>query len=426
MVSVTEKQRIETLDVLRGFALLGILLLNILGFGLHSASYSNPGFDLLPGSTADLVTWATVELFAEGAMRCLFSILFGAGVILFLGNREGRGKLHYRRTFLLMLFGLLDLYLLLWNGDILFTYALAGFILYGFRETSARKLLIMSVSLIFLMSIMHVGVRFGLMSAAAAATEVSQAANPDSISPEIQEAAKGWDDFIRDYEPTPDMISAEYDSRRTSYLTAFQWNLGKANTVILMVIPVFLLWDALAMMMIGMALYRMGILQGERSPAFYLKLMLGGFGLGLAINAFEVYQAINSDFEIFSVFAQMQGTYHFGRLGMALGYIGLWGLICQRGTLQFFREALASVGRLALTNYLMQSLICLILFTGAGFALVGELSRSELYPLVLSIQLFQLVFSTVWLRYFVMGPIEWLWRGLTYGELPNFRRVQPG
>ena len=119
---VAETKRIESLDVLRGFALLGILLLNILGFGLLSASYSNPAADLADGSDLDLAVWASVELFAEGAMRCLFSMLFGAGVVLFTtGGRGKSGVLHYKRTFWLLAFGLFDGYLLLWNGDILYT-----------------------------------------------------------------------------------------------------------------------------------------------------------------------------------------------------------------------------------------------------------------------------------------------------------------
>lgn len=134
---VTEASRIESLDLLRGFALLGILLLNIIGFGLPSPAYSNPGFDLVGGSPLDLGVHATVELFAEGAMRCLFSILFGAGVILFTtGSNTGRGALHYKRTAWLLVIGRVDAYLLLWNGDIRVTYAFAGFVLYPRCATS--------------------------------------------------------------------------------------------------------------------------------------------------------------------------------------------------------------------------------------------------------------------------------------------------
>ncbi|MFT7307243.1 MAG: hypothetical protein ACI9P7_002515, partial [Candidatus Azotimanducaceae bacterium] len=113
----SEASRIESLDVFRGFALLGILLLNIIGFGLFSPSYSNPAFDLIGTATANTWTWGTIELFAEGSMRCLFSILFGAGVVLFTtGDNAKSGWIHYKRTFWLLMFGLFDAYILLWNG----------------------------------------------------------------------------------------------------------------------------------------------------------------------------------------------------------------------------------------------------------------------------------------------------------------------
>jgi uncharacterized protein len=123
-----------------------------------------------------------------------------------------------------------------------------------------------------------------------------------------------------------------------------------------------------------------------------------------------------------ATFAQMQPTYQMGRLGLALGYIGLIVWFCQHGQLSVCRQALAAVGRMALTNYLMQSLICAIIFTGLGFSLVGEFSRTSLYLIVLLIWLFQLLFSRWWLHRFKLGPVEWLWRSMTYGRLPQLTR----
>ena len=138
---VRESQRIESLDVLRGFALLGILLLNIIGFGFISSGYVAPSLTIQ--SPADIAAWILVDLTAEGAMRGLFSILFGAGVVLFLG-RDGNGRswLHMKRTSWLLIFGLINGYLLLWTGDILVTYALCGLILFFARNVSGRRLLI--------------------------------------------------------------------------------------------------------------------------------------------------------------------------------------------------------------------------------------------------------------------------------------------
>ena len=123
--------------MIRGFALLGILLLNIIGFGLPSAAYSNPAFDVSLTAPLTLFTWASIELFAEGAMRCLFSMLFGAGVVLFLTGASAKpGAIHYKRNFWLLIIGLFDAYILLWNGDILVNYALAGAVLYFARKNN--------------------------------------------------------------------------------------------------------------------------------------------------------------------------------------------------------------------------------------------------------------------------------------------------
>lgn len=423
-MSVGEAERIQSLDVLRGFSLLGILLLNILGFGLVSASYSNPGFDLIGAREIDKIVYALVELFGEGAMRCLFSILFGAGVVLFTTGARGKGGvLHYRRTFFLLLFGLIDGYLLLWNGDILVTYAVAGAILFVFRKSSARTLLILAAILIGLISFSYAGMGAGLKEGRAVEIALEEGANPQDLSEMDRQLLAAWLDIKADYMPPAEKVMKELEARRGSYASAFHWNIHKNNEMLTFVIPAIMLWDALAMMLIGMAFYKLGILQAERSGRFYAGLMVGGFALGLGVNGYEVSRAFASNFEFFHVMGQFQGTYQFGRLGIAFGYLGLIGLFCQSRALPWLQSSLAAVGRMALTNYLMHSVICLFLFTGAGLALVGTLPRANLYPIVFAIWILQLILSPLWLRMFQYGPVEWIWRLMTYGKAPAlFRR----
>lgn len=421
----SESSRIESLDVFRGFALLGILLLNIIGFALYSPSYSNPAFDLVNGSALDVAAWATIELTSEGAMRCLFSILFGAGVVLFTTGENGKsGWVHYKRTFWLLMFGLFNAYVLLWNGDILVAYAISGAILYLVRNKSAKTLIILASVLIALMSLLHMGMNFGLTQAKLSDERVAAAIAEGKEPGEAdKQAGAGWQDMQSDYNPSPAKLEQERKERTQNYLSAFEWNAKKNMDMYTLVLPLFLLWDALAMMMLGMAFYKTGVLQAARSRAFYIKLMVFGFGAGLLVNGYEVSLAYRSGFDFFATFAQMQPTYHFGRLGMALGYIGLLGVICQSGVFSAITERLAAVGRMALTNYLMHSLICAIIFTGMGFGLLGQFSRFEIYGFVIGIWLFQLWLSPLWLRYYKFGPTEWLWRTLTYGTLPGFRRL---
>ena len=168
-----------------------------------------------------------------------------------------------------------------------------------------------------------------------------------------------------------------------------------------------------------MALYHYRVLQGAHSDRFYLFTALAGFGVGLSIKAYEIYLMIASDFDILASFPFFKPTYQLGRLGVALGWLGV--LILAMRWFGIGRK-LAAVGRMALTNYLMQSLICLFIFSGIGFGLLGELHRTELYIVVLLIWAFQLWLSPWWLARFRYGPAEWLWRGLTYAKAPPFFR----
>ena len=215
----------------------------------------------------------------------------------------------------------------------------------------------------------------------------------------------------------------ELKQRRASYSNAFLFNAGETTEIIVGAIPTILFWDALMMMLVGMALFKQSILDASKSSEFYVKLMVIGFGAGLAINGWEVYQAARSGFQLLETFPYLHWTYHLGRLGMAFGWMGLILFVCRKSFLAKARHALAAVGRMALSNYLMHSVIALVLFSGAGFALVGELDRWMLYPIVATIWVIQLVVSPWWLSRFQFGPCEWLWRSLSYGRIPALRRA---
>ena len=404
---VKRDARIDSIDVLRGFALLGILLLNILAFGLHSAGYFNPLIatgDTETSRLLNLWTWASVSVLFEGAMRCLFSILFGAGVVLFATRRENSaGWLHYKRHFWLLLFGFVDAFILLWNGDILITYALAGAILYLFRSYSPRTLLITAAVLTLLMSTLFGGLaRYGL----------TQAKMADDIN-----LRAVWTEFDADNNPSVEDYESQLSERRESYRSAFVWT-SRYMAEYLGVVALVLMPDALVMMLLGMAFFKLGILDGSWPRRWYMWLVTLGFSVGLVANLWELQVAFAGQFDTLSTFPFLSPTYHIGRVGMALGYLGTVMLVCKSGTFQRLRGALAAVGRMALTNYLMHSVICLVIFTGLGFSLVGTLERWQLYPIVVAIWIFQLWFSQWWLARYRFGPGEWLWRALTYGRRP--------
>ena len=416
-----EINRIESLDVLRGFALLGILLLNILGFGLVSAAFLDPGIYISPVRGIDYMVWAFVELTSEGAMRTLFSILFGAGVVLFVtGSTAKSGWLHYRRNFWLLVFGLINAYIFLWPGDILVTYALSGFVLWFVRNWKARSLLILATFLILIGSLQNFAMKSTLEIARDAAEEMKiSISKGEEFSEETAEWAQGWIDYEEDNQAEIDNIPNEIKKRTSSYSSAYEYNLKKANEMIYFVLPFFLFLDALMMMVIGMALFKLGVLDGGRDIKFYIRMMCVGFLTGISVNAYEVLLITNSNMDIIETNPYFRFTYHFGRLFMGLGYLGLVILLIKIEKLESLRFRLACVGRMALTNYLMHSVIALFIFTGAGLGLLGKFSWSQLYLFVLLIWVIQLYISPLWLKYFYFGPVEWLWRLLTYLKIPK-------
>jgi uncharacterized protein len=411
--------RILLLDVLRGFAVLGILLMNIIGFGLPSPAYSHPGFDVSAALSADLVAWATVEVLGEGCMRGLFSLLFGASLLLFTTGDGAKGAaLHYRRMGWLFVFGLVDAYLLLWFGDILVCYAICGALLYPLRNARARTLLVLAALVALLSTALYSTLHLMLQFARDAHEALASGTDPASLPADFKGAAAAWREFSAPYLVGSEALQEELSQRRGSYASAFAWNLPQVNSILFFVNPVFLLWDALMMMLLGMAFYRLGILRGSGSSRALLGLMLGGLTLGLSVNGWEVARAINGGLALMDTFAQLQWSYHLGRLGMTLGYLGLIAWLLRRGLLSALARRLAAVGRMALSNYLMHSLVALFLFTGAGLGLVGQLGRAQLYLVVLALWLLQLWLSPWWLARHRFGPLEYLWRLLTYLRVP--------
>lgn len=416
--------RIESLDVLRGFALLGILLVNIVAFGLVSSAFLDPGIYLTPVGGIDYIVWAFVELSSEGAMRTLFSILFGAGVVLFVtGSTAKSGWLHYRRNFWLLVFGLINVYIFLWPGDILVTYALSGFVLWFVRNWKARSLLILATFLILIGSLQNFAMKSTLEIARDAAEEMKiSISKGEDLDEETAEWAQGWIEYEEDNQAERDDIPNELKKRTSSYASAYEYNLKKADEMIYFVLPFFLFLDALMMMVIGMALFKLGILDGGREIRFYMKMMSIGFLVGFSINAYEVLQITNSNMDIIETNPYFRFTYHFGRLFMGLGYLGLILLVIKKEKLESLRFRLACVGRMALTNYLMHSVIALFIFSGAGLGLLGKFSWSQLYLVVALIWALQLYISPLWLKYFYFGPVEWLWRLLTYLKIPKMMK----
>ena len=288
-----------------------------------------------------------------------------------------------KRTSWLLIFGLINGYLLLWTGDILVTYALCGFILFFARNVSGRRLLIISCLFIALLSLYNSGMYFGLSYLQDLATEASALQSQGKTVPaELSAAQSDWHEFMSEYRPAEAAIATEIAARGDSYVSAFLWTAEHNTEILLGSLWFILLPDAFALMLLGMALFKLGVLQGEKHLFHYRHMAIFGIGCGLLINAYELWIAHASNFDTIASFNQIAPTYHLGRTAMTIGWIGV--VILALRNLNIGRR-LAAVGRMALTNYLMHSLICLFIFTGAGFGLVNQLPRWQLYGIVLAI-----------------------------------------
>jgi uncharacterized protein len=421
---VQARDRIASIDTLRGVAVFGILILNILSFGLVGLAFANPIPD---GALAGVNFWTYVgvDVLFEGTMRAIFAMLFGAGVILFTARGDSPAAatsvadLYYKRTILLILFGLFDAFLLLWTGDILYIYGIVGLFLFPLRNVRASRLLTTAL-VMFALSASTELYRFQYFTDLQTEAAEAQALLDDEreLDDEQQEAIDAWQKQLESIRPKQEDLDEELAMRRSGY---FEVLAGQASEVIeyqAVSVSSYLFWDALLTMMLGMALYKYRVFGAGRSYRFYTLMVLLGFSVGLPVNAWEVYRFVASNYDIFTT---IMPTYDLGRLGCAFGYIGLVMLFCKSGVLPWLGASLAAVGRMALTNYLAHSIICALIFSGVGFGLVGELQRYQLYYVVVGIWLFQLIVSPLWLRQYRFGPAEWLWRSLTYGTRQPMR-----
>jgi uncharacterized protein len=427
LAPTTGDDRIELLDTTRGFAVLGILLMNVTGLGLPY-SYDNPtvwGFE----SDIDLTVWRVMALFFEGTMRGLFTLLFGASALLFLQRHAARATdlrpadLYFRRTFWLILFGLLNGYVLLWSGDVLFYYGIAGFILFIFRTLPPRKLLLLAMALMILQTSITVSEWMDYretQALAQAATTRQEAGLP--MTDGDQEALDAFNVVQDEFRPTRENLEAYVANVRDSYRSAFE-TLGADTRY--MQSEFFLrhgLVECLGMMLLGMALLKLGVLTGASSTRTYLAMLIVGYAIGLTVNISEVRHLEGEQFSPDALLRTLI-TYDLGRIPITFGHLGLLALLCRTRWFASTSRVLAAVGQMALTNYLSQSLFCLFIFTGAGLAWYGQLARHELYYVVIAIWVVQLVWSPLWLLHFRYGPAEWVWRSLTYWQWQSLRRA---
>jgi uncharacterized protein len=431
---VSAQERIESMDVLRGAAVLGILLMNILSFGLALGGGWNPQETTLNGGNtrANLAYWFTSQIFFEGKMRCLFSLLFGAGTLLFIrrGTERGGGlrvaDIYYRRTLWLLLFGVIHAYCI-WVGDILYAYAIFGLMLFPFRQAKPKWLILAAVILFLLgtaRGMWNVSDDYQLRARGRAAAQLAAEGKP--LTEEQKADQKKWEEREkRSKAPDPERVKKEVEGYRGSYAKVFMHRIPTATNYESIWLYRSGLNDIAAVMLIGMALLMTGVLTGERSKRFYLILMLCGYGIGGTINALTGWYLLKVNFNPIEGYAAVVATYDIERVLVALGHIGLLISLLKRGWLRAATSRLRACGQMALSCYLTTSLVCSTLFYGYGFGLFAKLQRYQLLYVVFAVWALLLIVSPIWLRHFRYGPMEWVWRSLTYWRKQPMRLREP-
>jgi uncharacterized protein len=195
-----------------------------------------------------------------------------------------------------------------------------------------------------------------------------------------------------------------------------------------LIFGIWTFWRAAGLMLVGMAMFKLGVFNATRSPRLYWTFVLLGLPIGVGLTALGVYRNFEHGWDLSCMLLGMNYNW-FGSLFASLAWVGLVMLACQARILPALAARLAAVGQMALTNYLLQTLICTTLFYGTGFGLFGKVQRIGQVGIVCSVWVFELLLSSFWLTYYTSGPFEWLWRSLTYWQRQPFlknRHIQAG
>ena len=440
---LNKKDRILFLDCLRGFAILGILIMNIMGAGQNDAFYRN--MDLSQPTTGpNLWAWVIGNGLFDGAMRGIFSMLFGAGTILLLDRLEKNATaitpadinattitpadIYYRRVLWLFLFGLFNAFFLLWWGDILYFYGLCGLVLFPFRKMTPKQLLV-PIFIILAFGIYresNVVIRNKEIISKGRQAQVRQDKHQQLTEQQTKDLT-AFEGFQKENSSEAMMTKAKEDTKtfQTANLDgrrAIIWNAAAFFEG-----PFFYdnWFDIVVLFLIGMALYRSGFLTGQKSTTTYALVGFSCTIIALLMNYIEFAPMYVNKFDLVKITESSLPIrlHQLRRVLQVIGYTGLLRL-CYSWSPIFCRAFnwLAPVGQMAFTNYLCQSIFMLVAFVIMDY--YGKLQRYQLFGMAVGFYILQIVFSNIWLRFFRFGPFEWAWRSLTYWKRQPMKKQE--
>lgn len=420
--STVPTERIRTIDIVRGIAVLGILTINV-----SDMAYPEDlvlAFDVIdPERGWNFWTGLSLEVLFSGKMRGLFTVLFGVSSVLIIERLSAKmdglavAEVYFRRLLWLLVFGLVNAYVFLWWGDVLFKYAMLGMVLFPFRRASFAVLIAAILSCLAVLTIQPFVEYREMVNLQESYLGVEKKRQlGELLTADDQEVVAQWEDRLDEAEADGDAIEAEMEVRTSGYIENFQYNV---EDVIEEQTTIFYeedFWDLILYMFLGIMLFRLGFFDERTKKTVHLVVCLVGIGVGLTMHAWlniglqEDRQDLTGSL-FYLIFVDL------GRLPFVLGYLSLITLVFRFRDFQRLGDGMAAVGRMALSNYLLQSIFSAFVFYGFGLAQFNQLSRLDLAMLIGFVCLLQIAFSVIWMRWCYFGPFEWLWRSLTYWKV---------
>jgi uncharacterized protein len=414
MTQTNGAERLLTLDAMRGLAVMGILLMNIVMFAMPSQAYINPlawGGD----SALDLGIWFFNLVLVDGKMRGLFTLLFGASTLLVIERAEAKGKnsigVHYRRMAWLLLFGVAHYYLI-WSGDILILYAACGLVIYAFHDAEPSKLKAGAILSILINFIVWAMIALSFIHMEAVATRPGAAAH---LVQSYQEA------IVALGVPGSWAISQELQVYTGGYADILAYRTEPSHLFGPLTMMMMYGFETVGLMMLGMALYRNGFLTGHWRSDRYASMARRCYLVGLPPMLALGWWCWSSGFDAVTTFNAVLVWSTPFRIVLTLGHaaFALWLFDRYRNSAAVAR--IAAAGRAAFTNYLGTSIVMTTIFYGYGLGLFGQVSRAGVYAFVIGSWALMLLWSKPWLDRFAYGPFEWAWRSLARGRAQAIR-----
>jgi uncharacterized protein len=396
---IAPDRRILSIDLLRGVAVLGILVINIQTFAMPELALFNP-FLLGKPDGLEYSIWIASYVLAFQKFMSIFSMLFGAGILLMCDRlaecTNQVSAIMLRRLAFLILIGLVHAYLI-WSGDVLVAYGLCGIVAFLCRKFSKRVLVLLAAAMLSIATANLIGCQI--------------------LVPEQQFLARAFA-----WLPSTPQPAAEVAAYRGSWATENAARFGSAVEGETYAFAVYTFWRVTGLMLLGMAMFRWRLFHGDwsirRCWTMVGLAILGGMPLMLL--GLRFYTIWGWDSVPAAVLAQACNS--VASIPICFGWIGAALLVWKRNLFRGAVESLAKVGRMAFTNYICQSLICTTIFYGFGFGMFARFGRVNQFGWVLAIWVFQILASSQWLKYFQFGPLEWLWRSVTYLRFQPLRR----